>query len=180
MLYDGFVVGATNATGRGSVSFAFAVTADLIRRSERIAIAVVVRGGGLVAANAPFVFVPNPKLTTIAPDGGDTDVVPGEVVHVTGTGFLADAPVTVIFGSATVSTGANAAANGNVDARFALPSQPSGVQTLTVRTGTASATDKTLKMTGRITSTHMEGGSSPLVGALGTILVVEGQGFLAN
>jgi hypothetical protein len=180
VLYDGFVVGATNASAKGSVSFAFPVTADLVRRSERIAIAVVVRGDGLVAANAPFVFVPTPKITEIVPAGGDTNVVPGEIVRVTGTGFLADAPVFVLFGSATVSTGVRASATGDVDVSVALPPQPSGVQTLTIRTGTAAASDKTLNMSGRITDAHMEGGSSPLVGALGTILVVEGQGFLAN
>jgi len=180
VLYDGFVVGVTNASSKGSVSFAFSVSADWVRRSERIAIPIVVRGEGLLAANAPFVFVPSPTITSVSPEGGDTDVVSGERVRVTGRGFLAEAPVTVTFGTATLSTGARAATNGEIDVLFALPPQPSGTQTLTVQTGTASASDRSLRMTGRITDAHMEGGSSPRVGALGTLLVVEGEGFLAN
>lgn len=178
VLYDGFVVGTASASPRGSVSFGFLVTPDLVRRSERTAIPIVVRGEGLVAASAPFVFVPSPKITSVEPEGGDRDVVPGETVRIRGSGFLAEAPVTVTFGSATIPTNARASTSGDVDVRVTLPGQPSGVQTLTVRTGTAFASDKSLTMKGRITDAHMEGGSSPLVGALGTILVVEGQGFL--
>lgn len=180
VLYDGFVVGTASALPKGSVSFGFSVTSDLVRRSERMAIPIVVRGEGIVAASAPFVFVPNPKITSVEPEGGDTDVVSGETVRIRGSGFLAEAPVTVTFGSATIPTNARASANGDVDVKVTLPAQPSGTQTLTVRTGTASASDRSLTMKGRITDAHMEGGSSSLVGALGTILVVEGEGFLPN
>jgi len=180
-LVNGQVAGTQTVGTRGTVSFTVPITTTLVPRSERAAIPIMVRAPGLVAASAPFVYVPNATITAVTPEGGDSVVLPGETVRVTGTGFLADAAVTATFGAVAVPpVTAKANSFGEIDVRLSIPAQPSGPQTLTVRTGTAAASDKSLTVAGRITDWAMEGGSSPKIGALGTILVVHGAGFVAN
>ncbi|MEO2004523.1 MAG: hypothetical protein ABGY41_10515, partial [Candidatus Poribacteria bacterium] len=182
--YDGLpVVEASGAaaSSRGSVRASFALTSDLVKRSVFGAVPIALSGAAGAAAGAPFVYTPVAQITDVVTADGDTEIVPGEEVRVTGVGFVAGQAAVVQFAGVNVNTaGAPADDKGALDVTFIMPKLPANTYELVVRAGTASASSSGIRVTGTITRTEMEGGSTPDIGALGTLLVVEGAGFDAD
>jgi hypothetical protein len=180
MLYDRTLVGQVNASPRGTVVTTLTVSANLVSRSEYGAVPIALRSQNAIAASAPFVFTPSPTIASVAPDGGDTNVEPGEFVTVRAVGFPAESPVSATFADVDVNVSGSASVMGEVELRFALPTVPGGPQALVLRSDRVAVTNNTLRMTGRIIRTEMQGGSNRDIGALGTVLFVEGAGFTPN
>jgi hypothetical protein len=184
MTYDGLAV--TEASGaaastRGTVRTNFVLTADLVKRSVFGAVPIVLSGAMGAASGAPFVYTPVASITEVITADGDTEIEPGEEVRVTGVGFVAGHAAVAQFAGVNVNTsGPPADEQGALDVTFITPKLPANTYELIVQAGTASASYSGIKVTGVITRAEMEGGSTPNIGALGTLLAVEGAGFDAD
>lgn len=182
--YDGLAVveaSGAAASSRGSLRATFALTSDLVKRSVFGAVPIVLGGGAGTAAGAPFVYTPVAQIIDVVTADGDTEIVPGEEVRVTGVGFVAGQAAVAQFAGVNVNTtGPPADEKGALDVTFITPKLPANTYELVVRAGTASASSSGIRVTGTITRAEMEGGSTPGIGALGTLLVVEGAGFEAD
>ncbi|MBT3266028.1 hypothetical protein HN371_02690 [Candidatus Poribacteria bacterium] len=182
--YDGQpIVDASGAAAstRGTVRASFILTADLVKRSVLGAAPIVLSGLAGTAAAAPFVYTPVAQITDVITADGDTQITPGEEVRVKGIGFVAGEAAVAQFAGVNVNTtGAPADEQGALDVTFITPKLPANTYDLVVRAGAASASQSGIRVTGTITSAVMEGGSTGNIGALGTLLVVEGAGFDAD
>ena len=182
--YDGIAVADASgaaASTRGTVRANLIVTADLVKRSVFGAVPIVLSGSMGAASGAPFVYTPVASITEVITADGDTEIEPGEEVRVTGIGFVAGHAAVAQFAGVNVNTsGAPADEEGALDVTFVTPKLPANTYELIVQAGTTSASYSGIRVTGVITRAEMEGGSTKNIGALGTLLAVEGAGFDAD
>jgi alpha-D-ribose 1-methylphosphonate 5-triphosphate synthase subunit PhnH len=165
--FAGSTVAQVNTDGAGSFSTTFAVPTG----ASGVVQVTTTGLSSAIAVNASFTRLGGPAVLTLAPVSG----APGLRVQASGSGFMANEPVTIVLGTTVLAT-TTANAQGQISVSLTLP------QRLTAGVNTLVATGSSSKLIGSATYTV----SAPTValsatsGASGSNLTVVGHNFAAN